>query len=213
MIPILYEDRHIVVVDKPAGLASIPERDRSIDSVISIMERQLRRKLLIVHRLDKDASGILLYAKNPESHKFMNQLFANRRIEKTYGAIVHGIMTDNEGTIEAPLRVYGSGRMGIDETRGKPSRTDFMVVKRCAGHTVIDAFPITGRRHQIRVHCYCKGHPIVGDPLYGDKDLQKNFPRLLLHAKRIAFVGMNGKRTVVESRLPLEFLTIVSRER
>jgi RluA family pseudouridine synthase len=213
MIPILYEDRHIVVVDKPAGLASIPERDRAIDSVISIMERQLRRKLLIVHRLDKDASGILLYAKNPESHKFMNQLFTNRHIEKTYGAIVHGVMTDDEGTIDAPLRVYGSGRMGIDEARGKPSRTDFIVVKRLAGHTLIDAFPITGRRHQIRVHCYFKGHPIVGDPLYGDKNLQKNFPRLLLHAKRIAFVGMNGRHTAVESRLPQEFLTIVSKER
>ena len=150
MIPILYEDRHIVVVDKPAGLASIPERDRSIDCVMSIMERQLQRKLLIVHRLDKDASGILLYAKNAESHKYMNRLFTDRHVEKTYGAIVYGVVTDDEGTIEAPIRVYGSGRMGVDEARGKPSRTDFRVVKRIAGHTFIDAFPITGRRHQIQ---------------------------------------------------------------
>ena len=210
MIPILYEDRHIVVVDKPAGLASIPERDRSIDCVMSLMERQLRRKLLIVHRLDKDASGILLYAKNPESHRYMNKLFTDRLIEKTYGAVVHGIIAEEEGTIEAPIRVYGSGRMGVDEVRGKPSRTDFKVIKRLADHTFIEAYPITGRQHQIRVHCYYKGHPIVGDALYGDKNLQKNYPRLLLHARRLVFTGLNGKRTEVASRLPKEFLPIVS---
>ncbi len=210
MIPILYEDRHIVVVDKPAGLASIPERDCSIDCVMSLMERQLRRKLLIVHRLDKDASGILLYAKNPESHRYMNKLFSDRLIEKTYAAVVHGIVVEEEGTIEAPIRVYGSGRMGVDEVRGKPSLTDFKVIKRLAGHTFIEAYPITGRRHQIRVHCYYKGHPIVGDSLYGDKNLQKNYPRLLLHARRLVFTGLNGKRTEVESRLPREFLPIVS---
>jgi RluA family pseudouridine synthase len=210
MITILYEDRNIVVVDKPAGLASIPERDRSIDCVLSIMERQLRRKLLIVHRLDKDASGILLYAKNPEAHRYMNQLFTDRHIGKTYAAVVHGSMAEEEGTIEGSIRVYGSGRMGVDEARGKPSRTDFTVIKRLAGHTFLEAYPITGRRHQIRVHLYHKGHPIVGDPLYGDKILQKEYPRLLLHARKIAFMGMNGKQTVVESRLPQEFLPIAT---
>jgi RluA family pseudouridine synthase len=212
MIMILYEDRNIVVVDKPIGLASIPERDRSIDCVLARMERQLRRKLLIVHRLDKDASGILIYAKNAESHQYMNRLFADRLIEKTYAAIVHGIVAEDEGTIEAPIRLFGSGRMGIDAVRGKASCTNFLVVKRFAAHTLIDAFPITGRRHQIRVHCYSRGHPIAGDPLYGDKNLQQNYPRLLLHAKRIVFTGMTGKHITIDSRLPGEFLTIEATE-
>jgi tRNA pseudouridine32 synthase / 23S rRNA pseudouridine746 synthase len=210
MIPVLFEDRNIVAVEKPIGLASIPERDSSKESVLTGMERQLSRKLYIVHRLDKDASGVLLFAKNSDTHAFLNEQFAGRTVDKTYAAVVHGLVAEEKRTIEAPLRQFGSGRMGVDVVQGKPSATAFEVVSRFDGLTLVHAHPITGRRHQIRVHCYHMGHPIAGDPLYGDRTLQRNYSRLLLHAIRIAFNTRTGKKITVESRLPAEFLAIAS---
>ena len=212
MVRILFDNRSLVAVDKPAGLASIPERDLARDSALSLLEKQLRRKLFIVHRLDKDASGILIFAKNPEAHKHLNDQFADRKIEKVYVAVVHGVVADDKGVVEAALRQYGSGRMGVDDVRGKPSTTGYSVVERYKSNTLIHAFPVTGRRHQIRVHCYHIGHPIVGDPLYGDREIQKNYPRLLLHALRISFVEPEGAPVTLESKLPPEFLDAKLRE-
>ncbi len=206
MIPVLYEDDDIVAVDKPAGLASIPERDRVKESVLSMLEKQLKRKLFIVHRLDKEVSGVMLFAKNAGMHKYLNEAFFNRNVHKTYRALVRGIMKEGKGEIDRPIRQFGSGRMGVDEEKGKQSLTKYEVIKRFDERTLIHAYPVTGRRHQIRVHLYHIGHPVAGDMLYGDKNPQKNYPRLMLHAERIEVTLKNGKNIIVESKAPEEFI-------
>jgi len=206
MVPILYEDDDVIAVDKPVGVASIPERDRSKNTVQSLLEKQLGRKPFIVHRLDKEVGGVMLFAKNPETHKYLNEAFFNRNVHKTYRALVHGTIQEPKRSIDRPIRQFGSGRMGVDEKRGKPSCTNFEVIKRLDQRTLIRAYPVTGRRHQIRVHLYHIGHPIVGDRLYGDRELQKTYPSLMLHSERIEFTSRNGLHIAVESKVPEQLI-------
>jgi RluA family pseudouridine synthase len=206
MLPILYEDDDLIAVDKPAGVASIPERDRSKETVQSLLEKQLGRKPFIVHRLDKEVGGVMLFAKNPATHKYLNEEFFNRNVHKTYRALVHGTLQEGKGSIDRPIRQFGSGRMGVDEKRGKPSCTNYEVIKRTDDRTLLHAYPVTGRRHQIRVHLYHIGHPIVGDRLYGAKDLQKSHPCLMLHSERLEFTSRNGLLIAVNSKVPEEFI-------
>jgi tRNA pseudouridine32 synthase/23S rRNA pseudouridine746 synthase len=205
IIPVLYEDNEIIAVDKPAGIASIPERDRTVDSVKSLLEQQLKRKLFIVHRLDKEVSGVMLFAKSAAAHRSLNEAFFTRNVRKTYCALALGEIKEDKGEIDAPIRQFGSGRTGVDVEKGKPSLTRFEVLRRFSNRTLLHAFPVTGRRHQIRVHLYHIGHPVAGDPLYGEKNLQKNWPRLMLHAERIAFENHTGKEITVTSEVPEEF--------
>jgi tRNA pseudouridine32 synthase / 23S rRNA pseudouridine746 synthase len=205
MVPVLYEDNDILAIDKPAGIASIPERDRSADSVLSILEKQTGQKLFIVHRLDKEVSGVMLFAKNAAAHRYLNEAFSMRSVRKTYRAVALGALKNDSGEIDAPVRQFGSGRMGVDEKRGKPSQTRYEVIKRLDDCTLLHAFPVTGRRHQIRVHFYHIGHPVAGDQLYGDKNIQKDFPRLMLHAEKIEFNSSSGKKIIVESKVPDNF--------
>ena len=205
MLTILFEDDDIVAVEKPSGVATIPERDLSKESVLSILEGRLGMKLFIVHRLDKEASGVVLFAKNAIAHRLLNKQFFERTVEKTYAALVLGRVQDDRGVIDAPIRQFGSGRMGVDAVRGKPSLTRYEVVQRFEATTLINAFPSTGRRHQIRVHCYNLGNPIAGDPFYGKKNVQERYSRLMLHAMRISFTSVDGQRITVESEVPREF--------
>jgi len=205
MLPILYEDEDILAIDKPSGISSIPERNRTIDSIVTLLEKQTGRKIFVVHRLDKEVDGAMLFAKTAAAHKFLNGEFLNRIVRKTYLALVHGAMTEGRGSIEKAIRQFGSGRMGVDEEKGKPSKTDYLVLKREGPYTLVNAFPVTGRRHQIRVHLYHSGHPIVGDRMYGDPAVAKRFPRLMLHAQSIAFKKTDGAELVVASRATGEF--------
>ena len=205
IIPLLYDDDGVIAVDKPAGIASIPERDRSDQSVKSLLEKQSGQRLFVVHRLDKEVSGVMLFARTAAAHRSLNEAFFNRNVHKTYRALVLGPVKEDKGEIDAPIRQFGSGRMGIDEKKGKPSITRYEVIKRSDAATLLHAFPVTGRRHQIRVHFYHIGHPVAGDPLYGDKNLQKNYPRLMLHAERIEFICSSGIKISVEAKVPEEF--------
>jgi tRNA pseudouridine32 synthase/23S rRNA pseudouridine746 synthase len=205
MIPVLHEDDDIIAVEKPSGVSSIPERNKAVESVLSILEKQLGRRLFIVHRLDKEVGGVMLFAKNAPAHKYLNEGFFAKNVHKTYLALVHGTILEDKGEIDRPIRQFGSGRMGIDEKTGKPSVTKYEVVKRFDGRTLLHAFPVTGRRHQIRVHLYHIGHPIIGDRRYGDRNVQKNFPRLMLHAERIEYKNAGGNEICVESKVPEEF--------
>jgi tRNA pseudouridine32 synthase / 23S rRNA pseudouridine746 synthase len=136
----------------------------------------------VVHRLDKEASGIILFAKNASMHQYLNIRFGERAVKKSYLALVFGELQEPSGNIKKRLREFGSGRMGVDDARGKESFTAFQVLKQLSGYTLLRLLPTTGRRHQLRVHLYSIGHPIVGDTRYGDKALQQGFPRLMLHA-------------------------------
>lgn len=155
--------------------------------------------------MDKEVSGVIIFAKNKFTHKFLNEQFQNRTIIKHYTALVHGSMKIKNGIIDKPIHEFGSGRMGVDESRGKPSYTEFKVLKESDSLTFLDLHPTTGRRHQLRVHLYSIGHPIAGDLRYGEKTIQQEFPRLMLHARSISF-GLNSNKTItVESQLPKIF--------
>jgi len=204
-ISILYEDKNVIAVDKPEGLASISESDTNVETLHSLLEKKLLQKLFIVHRLDKEVSGVILFAKNAKTHKLLNIQFNNRTIKKSYIALVHGNTSKDEGTINKPIREFGSGRMGVDERRGKQSSTSFTVLKRYKNYTLLELKPSTGRRHQLRVHLYAIGHPIVGDIRYGDKLKQKEYPRLMLHAKDISCNISAEKLISIKTDLPNSF--------
>jgi len=209
-IPVLFESEDIIAVDKPEKLASIPERNRENISLLKILNDHFQRKFFTVHRLDKQVSGVILFAKNAETHRHLNLQFEQRKVHKTYTALVHGTIEGDAGVIEAPLRRFGSGRMGEDQVRGKPCRTEFSVVERMPGYTLIRVNPLTGRKHQLRAHFFNIGHPIVGDTLYGDKSLQKTFARMMLHALSIRFQSADGDDIRIESPAGDSFWGILS---
>jgi RluA family pseudouridine synthase len=211
MIPVLFENEDVVIVDKPEGLASIPERKPQGESLVELLSAERGEKLYTVHRLDKETSGVIVFARNAEAHRWLNRQFERRLVEKTYLALVHGVVTEDAGTIDEPLRQFGSGRIGVDRERGKASVTAFAVLERYEAFTLVDARPRTGRRHQIRVHLYHLGHPVAGDPLYGDPAMQKEIPRLMLHARRIALALPSGTDLVVEAPVPQSFADLTSR--
>ncbi len=202
MATILLDTPDYLAVDKPEGLSCIPERDRSVPSLIKMLEEERKCRLYVVHRLDKEASGVIVYAKSAEAHKYLNDLFADRKVEKRYQLLVHGVIPEETGTIDLPIREFGSGRMGVDEKRGKASNTEFRVLERLNSTTLLEAHPLTGRRHQLRVHFYARGNPIVGDRRYGDHALQAQFPRLMLHATRVAFATRDGTPVSIECPVP-----------
>lgn len=210
-IKILYEDENLIAADKPEGLSSITENDTKLDSLHSLLEKKLNGKLFVVHRLDKEVSGVILYAKNSVTHKYINNQFADRKVKKYYTAVVHGAIKENEGVIKKPIREFGSGRMGIDDRKGKPSETKFNIVKRFRDYTLLELNPSTGRRHQLRVHLYSIGHPIAGDIRYGDKIIQEKFSRILLHAKSLEFQLLNGGTLFVEAPVPNSFVEAVNK--
>jgi len=209
MIPILFEDEDVVAADKPEGLASIPERDKDKESLLGSLSGQLQRRLFIVHRIDKEVSGVILFAKNESVHRWLNEQFSKRAVHKTYVALAHGVIGRENGTIEKALRQFGSGRMGVDPRRGKLSSTAFRVTRRFASYTLLDAIPLSGRRHQIRVHFYSVGHPLVGDRRYGDRRLRQGFPRLMLHAKRLEFRLPAGTEVAIEAPIPESFSAVL----
>jgi len=213
MIPVLFANDDLLAVNKPEGLASIPEGDKGRDCLLALLESGGTGRLYVVHRLDKEVSGVILFARNAAAHKHLNEQFRQRSVSKTYVALVHGVIAANSGTIDQPIREFGSGRMGVDRQRGKPCLTEFQVSERLAAYTLLQAYPLTGRRHQLRVHFYSLGHPIVGDRRYGDKAAQLAFPRLMLHAQEIAFPLPTGEQITVQAPVPESFWEVVDRIR
>jgi len=209
MIPILFENEDVLAVNKPEGLASIPERSPGKDSLVKLLATRFPGKLYVVHRLDKEASGVILFARNGEAHRYLNDQFSSRTLKKVYVALTHGAMTEERGRISKPLRQFGSGRMGVDPKRGKLCITEYRVTERLGTCTLVEAYPLTGRRHQIRVHFYSIGHPIVGDLRYGAREEQRKYPRLMLHAREIVFRLPAGEEVRVEAPVPESFQQLI----
>jgi RluA family pseudouridine synthase len=181
------------VVNKLPGFAVIPGRNISDDIVlVNLIEKQLNYKCMVVHRIDLETSGIVVFAKNPQAHRHLSIQFERRTVKKSYRALVLGTMK-SDITIDSPIRQFGSGRMGVDP-QGKPSSTVIRIVEKLSEATLLDVAPRTGRRHQIRVHCYSYGHPIMGDPMYGKDRPVGGVSRLMLHAHQINITDpMTGK--------------------
>ena len=203
--PVLYDEGPLIAFDKPSGLYSIRERkggeDRSLHALASLREG---RRLFVVHRLDKDTSGVLLFARSAAAHRRLSLLFETRQVEKSYLAWILGEPSAEEGVVETPLREFGSGRMGVDP-RGKESLTRWRVLRRTPGAALLDVRPETGRRHQIRVHLCSIGHPVLGDRMYGPRRPVGGLPRLMLHAREIVFPWDAPDPIRIDSPAPPEF--------
>jgi RluA family pseudouridine synthase len=209
---VLFENADLIAVDKPEGLAVIPERKRAAPCLMEwLAARDSSARLFVVHRIDKDVSGVLLVAKSAQVHRELNRLFETRQVRKTYVGVVHGLLAASSGRITAPIRQFGSSRMGVDPRAGKPSVTTYRVTERRGPFTHVAIHPVTGRRHQIRVHFYSLGHPLVGDPRYGDPDVQRAYPRLLLHARMISFRLGSGRPIRITAPLPGSFTDLAAR--
>jgi len=204
---VLFENDDILAVDKPVGVVSLSEAGKG--GLPELLRGIYGGRLFPVHRLDREASGVIVFAKNAAMHRHLNSEFDRRSVRKTYLALTHGIIAPNRGTVNKPIREFGSGRMGVDPKGGKPSSTEFKVEERFKGYTLVRAFPLTGRRHQIRVHLYSLGHPIVGDLKYGEKAAQEKFPRLMLHALEIEFALPGGERLKIAAPVPESFEAVV----
>jgi RluA family pseudouridine synthase len=213
MIPVIFEDNDVIAIDKPEKLATIPTHTAGEETVLSMLSLQYPFKIFVVHRLDKEVSGVMLFAKNAMAHKQLNAQFFSHSIKKIYTLIAHGAMDTDSGIISAPIRQFGSGRMGVDEIKGKESITGFSVINRSRNFSLVNAMPQTGRRHQIRVHFYNTGHPVAGDMYYGDKEKQKNFPRLFMHAASITFSLPSGLSKTVESVVPVLFNEFMEKDK
>jgi RluA family pseudouridine synthase len=189
---VLLEDEEIVAAEKPAGVPTIAGRGDVGEPLTSRLERALGRKLWVVHRLDLDASGLVVLAKTAAAHARLCAAFERRGVRKSYLALVEGAVTGN-GESDAPLREFGSGRVAASP-KGKPSLTRYAPLTEGRGCTLLKVEPVTGRRHQIRVHLYGAGHPILGDRLYGAPRPVGGEPRLMLHALALELPGLPALR-------------------
>ncbi len=210
-LPVLFEDGDVLAVHKPEGLVSNAQPDQK--GLARHLPEASAGRVYIVHRLDKEASGVLVLAKNAEAHKFLNDQFSRGEVRKTYLAVALGKINQAQGVIDKPIREFGSGRMGVDSERGKPSRTEFEVMERLKDSTLVKVRPLTGRRHQIRVHFYSLGHPLAGDLRYSLLRVQQAYPRLMLHALDISFKLPGGQGVKIEAPVPLSFLSVLEEMR
>ncbi len=198
-LAIVHEDPRFLVLNKPAGLLSVPARDETVtDSLLARVQRRFP-DAMTVHRLDLDTSGLLLVALDEEMYRWLQAQFLSREVQKRYLAVLEGNVAKDEGVIELPLRVDldQRPRQLVDFEHGKPALTRFEVLTREAGRTRVAFFPLTGRTHQLRVHAAHQlglGTPIVGDRLYGSPA-----DRLLLHAEGLCF-----RHPVTSAALELE---------
>jgi len=235
-LEILWQDERLVAVSKPAGLATIPGRGEK-DCILELLARllglpcrgQTDPRLRLVHRLDKETSGVLLMAKDKDAQRHLSHQFQNNTVEKEYLAIVAGRDPAPEGQIEALLRADKGGRcMVIDASHGRPARTCWRVEERFSRATLLRVFPKTGKTHQIRVHLKSLGMGLVVDPLYNppapglspglflshfkrDYRPAKNqeerplIGRLTLHAEKLRFENLDGQRVEIVAPLPKDF--------
>ncbi len=208
---ILYEDEDYIAVNKPEHLSSVPGPGG--ESLLELLRKDIPGRLLPVHRLDREASGAIVFARNAGAHRHLNRMFEGREVSKTYLVLVHGRVKGPDGRIDKSIRQFGSGRMGVDQKNGKPSATEFVVKERFEAQTLVEAHPLTGRRHQLRVHFYSIGHPIAGDPGYGEKPDPAEFPRLMLHALRLGFTLPSGRPVMIEAPPPASFAAVLDRLR
>lgn len=204
-LDILYEDKNVVVINKPAGISVHPTPSRSEVTLVNFLLAHCKNSLGtiggilrpgIVHRLDKETSGVLIVAKNDIAHRFLSQCFSKRTVKKEYIALVEGVVPVAEGTIEGPIgrdQIHRKRMKIVPDRIGRSAATGFVVKKRFKKYTLLHCYPHTGRTHQIRVHLSHYGYPIVGDVLYGGH-LAPGLERFFLHAHRLTLPLSHNKK-------------------
>lgn len=204
---ILFEDDFLLAANKPAGRPTIPGRGAVGEALNQELERRLGRKLFVVHRLDLESSGVVVFAKDAAMHRTLCALFEGRAVKKSYLAAVTGAMT-GEGATTLPLKEFGSGRVAPSPD-GKKAVTRWRVERSWKRATLLSVSPETGRKHQIRAHLCALGHPILGDPRYGPPPRPVGgAPRLMLHAKTLSFEA--GRAYDFTAEPPRDFSSVLS---
>ena len=185
--PLVYvhQDDAVLVIDKPSGLLSVPGKTEGRSDCLQTRLRAAHPESLLVHRLDCDTSGVIIFARSKAAQGFMGQEFEQRRAQKTYVARVAGVLRDDTGHIDLPLGADWPNRprQQVDPL-GRSAQTDWVVLDRSDTETRVRLTPLTGRSHQLRVHMLALGHPILGDPIYSDQPGEH--PRLMLHAETLS---------------------------
>lgn len=210
---IVHQDEHIIVINKPAGLSVLPEGwDPDAPFLRQLLDEKYGR-IWVVHRLDKITSGVMLFALTAEAHRGLNRQFEKHQVEKVYQAIVQGVPPWDERTARHMLQtnVGRKHRTVVVHKRGKNSETDFKVLKRGQTEALIEAYPKTGRTHQVRVHLSALGFPLLGDVLYGASETDL-IPRPALHAYSLGFTHpLSGERLNFIVNPPDDFQELLKR--
>ncbi len=208
MIPILYQDDHLLVVDKPAGLPVLPDGWTPEAPCLRRMLEAEFGSIFVVHRLDKVTSGVMVFARDAETHRHLNGQFEQHTARKIYHAIVEGRPDWQVHSAAHKLRmnVGKKHRTVVDHGRGKPASTMFQVLERGQDHSLIAAAPVSGRTHQVRVHAAALGHPLLADVLYGASP-SRLIARPALHAAELSFVHpATGERPLFAAPYPDDFV-------
>ncbi len=195
----------MIVLDKPSGLLAVPGRGPDLQDCLSARVQAALSQALIVHRLDRDTSGLMVMALSPDVQRELSRQFARRTVEKQYIAIVYGMPIGAEGVIDLPMRkdFDRPPRQRIDLIDGRPAETRWSLCEHGDDRSRLEVRPVTGRSHQIRLHLATVGHPILGDPLYGHAEALKMSSRLLLHAVRLSIDHpVSGQRMAWTSDSP-----------
>jgi len=229
----IYSSPSLLVLNKPAGLLTHPKnlKDKSASVVSWLLEHYPEVAVVgdqptlrpgIVHRLDKDTSGLIVVARTQEAFEYLKKQFQTRQVKKTYLAVVYGDVKNKKGVIDLPLGKLGTRQStrihGKHELNEKSAITEYEVLERSdfplapSGYTLVAVHPLTGRTHQIRVHLKSIGHPIVGDIIYAPKSLRevRVSPRLLLHAQKLSFTSPEGEALAFEVDPPEDFMLALS---
>ncbi|MFQ5946162.1 MAG: RluA family pseudouridine synthase [Anaerolineae bacterium] len=217
-LEVVYEDDDLIVVDKPAGMVVHPGPGHQAGTLLNALlarypdlGAQGSERPGIVHRLDKGTSGLIIFSRHPAARDYLQAQFKRRQVEKVYLSLVDGRLQPRRGIIDAPL-----GRDPARRTRmsvmpgGRPAQTEYRVLEDLGSHTYLEARPLTGRTHQVRVHLAFAGHPVAGDRIYGRRKRGLDLDRPFLHAHRLAFRRpSDGGRLDAESPLPEDLRSVL----
>ncbi len=220
---IVFENEHYLAINKPFGISTL--EDRNDDDHILSLVKNFFPEVQVCHRLDKDTSGVLVLAKKPEPYKHLSIQFQERKVAKIYHAVVHGQTNFNSSEINLPLLVKNKGIVKWDPKNGKESNTYFRTMQNFRHCSLVECKPVTGRRHQIRVHLKYNEHPIVADTKYdgeylylsqikrrykhGNREERPLISRIALHAYSISFKNMDGKNITIEAEYPKDFKVLI----
>ncbi len=221
---ILWEDNDFIAVNKPPFLSTLEDRSDPVNLLALV--RDYCETAQACHRLDKDTSGIIVFAKNPEAYRHMSMQFEHRKVEKIYHAVVDGVHDFKQHLVDAPILAAPDGIVKISKRDGKPAQTYFTTLVAYRQHSLIECRPITGRMHQIRIHLSLLNASITGDEQYGGKplylsaikrgfNLKKNteeeplMKRMALHAKSLIFKSMKDEKLTLEAPYPKDFQALI----
>ena len=222
-LALVFEDADVIVVNKPRGMVVHPAPGHPDGTLVNALLWHCGDSLSgiggekrpgIVHRIDKDTSGLLIVAKNDFAHQALSAQLADRSLSRVYEAVVRGRMREDSGTIDRPIGRHPADRkrMAVTEKNSRSAVTDWSVLARYVGYTHVECHLHTGRTHQIRVHMASIGHPLLGDYTYGAPSPDKGLEGQCLHARRLKFIHpRSGAQIVLESELPAYFIDVLNR--